>query len=159
MIKLISGLVFAAVLLGAILYGVKLVGADQGQLIGYAVGAPDAQQKCELQVVVGLMATAADPPMMRLPNGKPDWNAWLAGHLVVHDASGQVVLVRKGGFRSTDIKERDAQSAEFIALATLDAGQTYDVTYVPILAKPKRYTRRVEAAATPLGRAVFAADY
>ena len=63
---------------GGIFFGLQALNADSGRLVGHAVGAPDANNQCELQIVVSLMTTAADGPAQLTASGKPDWEHWLS---------------------------------------------------------------------------------
>jgi len=147
------------VALSGMFYGMKALNADSGQLVGYAVSAPDANHECELQIVVSLMTTAMDSPAQFTASGKPDWDHWLTTHFTVTDDAGNTVDLRKGGFKSQDIDEMKAGSAEFIALGKLDAGKMYTVDFIPVIGQPELYTKTIEGAAKEFRRENFEPDY
>jgi len=144
-----------------IFMGLQMITADAGKLVGYAVGKPDANHQCQLQYVVGLMDTAADPPTQTVSptSTTPDWNHWLSQHYVLKDDAGHVIDLKKGGFKSKDINENQAQTAEFIALATLEAGKTYTLEVTPIAGQPEKYTHTIEGAAKAFRRTNFEPNY
>lgn len=147
------------VALTGMFYGMKMLNADSGQLVGYAIGAPDANNECELQIVVSLMTTAMDGPTQFTDNGKPDWEHWLDGHFILTDDAGNVIDLSKGGFKSKDIDENKAGTAEFIAMGTLEAGKTYTLTYIPVVGQPEQYTMTIQGAAKEFRRENFEPNY
>ncbi|MEM1108208.1 MAG: hypothetical protein AAGH99_05895 [Planctomycetota bacterium] len=147
------------VMFSGIFFGLKVINADSGQLVGYAIGQPDANNEYELQIVVSLMATAFDGPTQLTSSGKPDWNHWLSVHFVLKDDAGNTVDLRKGGFKSKDINEMQAGTAEFIALGKLAVGKTYTLTYIPVVGEPEKYTKEITAAAKEFRRENFEPDY
>ncbi|MEM6458744.1 MAG: hypothetical protein AAF710_05065 [Planctomycetota bacterium] len=146
-------------ILGGMFFGMQALNADTGELVGYAVAAPDANNECELQVVVSLMAVARDGPTVFTNSGKPDWNHWLGEHFTLTDDAGTAVDLKKGGFKSKDINEMQAGTAEFIALAPLEAGKTYTLTYTPVVGQLEQYTQTIAADAKEFRRENFVPDY
>lgn len=147
------------VALSGMFYGMKALNADSGQLVGYAISAPDANNESELQIVVSLMTTAMDGPTQFTASGKPDWEHWLDGHFVLTDDTGNVIDLKKGGFKSKDIDEMKAGSAEFIALGKLDAGKTYTLDFIPVVGQPEKYTKTIKGAAKEFRRENFEPNY
>lgn len=145
--------------LSGMFYGMKVINADSGQLVGYAVSTPDANNECELQIVVSMMTTAMDAPTQFTASGKPDWNHWLTGHFTVTDDAGQTVDLKKGGFKSQDIDEMKAGTAEFIALGQLDADKTYTLDYIPVVGQPEKYTTTIQGATKEFRRENFEPNY
>ncbi|MEO1235355.1 MAG: hypothetical protein AAFX76_01060 [Planctomycetota bacterium] len=147
------------VVFGGIFFTLKVINEDPGQLVGYAVGKPDAAGVSELQILIPMTAPIQDPVTRFTASGKPDWDHWLNQRFVVTDPSGTVVSLRKGGFKSADIDEMKAGSAEFIALADLTAGVTYDVEFIPVVGQPEKYTIQIAGAAKEFRREYFVPDY
>ncbi|MEO0513907.1 MAG: hypothetical protein AAF086_01255 [Planctomycetota bacterium] len=147
------------VALSGMFYGMKMLNADSGELVGYAISAPDANNECELQIVVSLMTTAMDAPTQFTASGKPDWEYWLDGHFIVTDDAGNTVDLKKGGFKSRDIDENKAGTAEFIALGTLEAGKTYTLDYIPVVGQPEKYSMTIQGAAKEFRRENFEPNY
>lgn len=146
---------------GGILWGMQVINADSGQLVGFAVSEPDANNECELQVVIGLAEKFMDPPQPKLTSatGTLDWDLWLSQHYVLKDDAGNVVDFKKGGFKSKDIDENQAGTAEFIALATLEAGKTYTLEVTPVVGQPEKYLHTIEGAAKDFRRTNFEPNY
>ncbi|MEM8496159.1 MAG: hypothetical protein AAF911_10485 [Planctomycetota bacterium] len=147
------------VALSGMFYGMKALNADSGELVGYAISAPDDSGECEVQVVVSLMSTARDSPTQFTASGKPDWEHWLDGHFILKDDAGNPVDLRKGGFKSKDIDEMQAGTAEFIALGQIEDGKTYTLTYVPVVGQPEQYTKTITGGAKEFRRENFDPDY
>lgn len=147
------------VALSGMFYGMQVLNADSGQLVGYAISAPDANNECELQIVVSLMTTAMDSPTQFTASGKPDWDHWLTDHFVLTDDAGNVIDLKKGGFKSKDIDEMKAGSAEFIALGQLEAGKTYTLDFIPVVGQPEKYTKTIEGSAKEFRRENFDPNY
>lgn len=47
---------------GAMFMDMRALNADQGELVGFAIGEVDAGNECQLQAVITLMMTASDAP-------------------------------------------------------------------------------------------------
>ncbi len=154
MVKAIVWIVILGSLMASLSYGMYLMNRDSGILMGYAVSPPNDSKQCELQVVVPMLMAKSDPPPFGA-TGKPDWNQWLADHFHLTDASGNKVTFRKGGFKTKQITELQSGSAEFIALADIDAGQSYTFAITPILHENKTYARTIDGAAKEFKRVNF----
>ncbi|MEM8738164.1 MAG: hypothetical protein AAGG38_06760 [Planctomycetota bacterium] len=146
--------VFAGIFLG-----LQAINKDSGRLIGYAIGEADAQQKCQLQILIPLTAKIDSPVTTYKPNGKPDWDHWLNTHFIITDPSGQTVTLRQGKSKSADIDTMQAGTAEFIALGELDAGQTYTVDFIPVVGQPEKYSSAFVGQGKAFRRETFAANY
>lgn len=144
-----------------IFMGLKTINADSGKLVGFAVSAPDSNNECELQVVISLMDTAMDGPQQTVSptSTTPDWALWLSRRYVLKDAAGNVVDFKKGGFKSKDISEMQAGTAEFIALAKIEAGKTYTLEVTPVFGQPEKYIHTIEGAAKEFRRTTFEPNY
>ena len=144
-----------------IFMGLQVINADSGRLVGYAVSAPDGNNECQLQVVIGLQDKFIDPPLQTVSptSTTPDWDLWLSRRYVLKDAAGNVVDFKKGGFKSKDINENQAGSAEFIALAMLEAGKTYTLEVTPVVGQPEKYIHTIEGAAKEFRRTNFEPNY
>ncbi|MEM9419315.1 MAG: hypothetical protein AAGA25_09740 [Planctomycetota bacterium] len=148
--------------LGGMFYGMQVLNADQGELVGYAIGAPDDNNECDLQVIVSTMMNFADGPEETInpESNTPNWALWAERHFVVKDdATGQQVPFRKGGFQSKDITEMQFGSAEVILHAKLEAGKTYTMHYVRDDQMPEKYVKKLTGAAKEFRRETFEADY
>ncbi|MEM7626882.1 MAG: hypothetical protein AAF333_14910 [Planctomycetota bacterium] len=144
-----------------IFMGLQLINADSGRLYGFAVGEPDANNECELQLIVSITDKFQDPPQPKFNSTSttPDWDTWLTQHYNLTDASGNRVDFRKGGFRSKDISEMQFGSGEFIALAKLEAGKTYTLEITPVVGQPEKYIHTIEGAAKEFRRTTFEPNY
>lgn len=140
-----------------IFMGLQMINADSGRQYGYAVGETDANKACELQLIIGIKDKFQDPPQPKLnsTSSTPDWDTWLSQHYELKDAAGNRVDFRKGGFKSKDISELQFGSAEFIALATLEAGKTYTLEVTPVVGQPEKYITTIEGGAKEFRRTNF----
>ena len=148
--------------LGGMFWGMQVMNADHGELIGYAIGEPDDAGVCELQVVVTTMMEIDDPPQFKPTTNslKPDWELWGEEHLVaVDDSTGQAVTWREGRFKSDDITEAQFGNGELILLADLEAGKAYTMHYVPVAGEPRQYVQQLTGEAKEFRRETFAPDY
>ena len=149
-----------AVLFGGVYFMLDAMTGDSGKLYGYAVGEANSNNQHPLQVVVGPMDVLDGPTRtVSEVSTQPDWNHWLSQHYFLTDAAGNPVEMKKGGFSSPDIDQNQAGAAEFIALATLDAGKTYTLEVVPVLAEPEKYIQKIEGAEKEFRRTTFDANY
>ncbi|MEM6853938.1 MAG: hypothetical protein AAF593_05970 [Planctomycetota bacterium] len=150
------------VALSGMFYGMKALNADPGEMVGYAIGAPDDSGECELQIVVTTMMNFVDGPEETVSpeSTTPNWALWAERHFVViDDATGQQIPFRKGGFRSKDISERQFGSAEVILLAKLDEGKTYTMHFIPNDQMPEKYVKQLTGGAKEFRRENFDPDY
>lgn len=155
-----GGMLIVAV--SGMFYGMKMLNADPGQTVGYAVGAPDANNECDLQVVVSTIMNFTDGPTQTVsPTSKtPDWEHWAKSHFILtDDATGQVIDFRKGGFKSSDIDENQFGASELIMHATLEAGKHYTFRFVPIAGQPEEYVEPIVGEARAFQRATFEPAY
>ena len=129
--------------------------------MGFAIGEVDDSNEVQMQIIIGRMMTAKDPPFQTVnPDSTTiDWVYWAAEHFKVTDASGNAVTFKKHGFRSKDISEMQFGLGEQIVVAQLQAGQDYDFTYVRNTGQPEKYTAKVKAEPTKFRRRTFDADY
>lgn len=151
-----------AVALGGMFWGMKVLNADPGQTVGYAISEPDENNECDLQVVVSTIMNFTDGPEQTVSptSTTPDWEHWTKSHLILKDdATGQVIEFRKGGFRSKDISEMQFGSAELIMHATLEAGKNYTFHFVPVDGQPEQYVEPIVGEAREFSRATFDPDY
>ena len=146
---------------GGMFMGMQALNADQGELVGFAIGEVDDNNEVQIQIIIGRIMTAKDPPFQTVnPNSTTiDWVYWAAEHFKVTDASGNAVTFKKHGFRSKDISEMQFGPGEQIVVAQLQAGQDYDFTYVRNTAQPEKYTTKFKAEPTEFRRRTFDADY
>lgn len=146
---------------GGIIYGMRMMNQDDGQTVGYAISAPDSNNKCELQVVVTIMLARDGPEQTVSPTSRtPDWAHWAKNHLIViDDATGQQIDFRKGGLKSQDVSEQQFGAAETMVLAELDAGKTYTMHYVPDDSLPEKYVKKLTGEAKAFRRETFEPDY
>jgi len=146
---------------GGMFMGMQALNADQGELVGFAVGEVDDNNEVQLQVIVSVTMKFADPPIQTVnPNSTTiDWAFWADEHFKLTDASGNLVAFKKHGFRSKDISEMQFGSAEQIVVAQLQAGQEYDFRYIRTLGQPEEYALKIKAEPTEFRRKTFAADY
>jgi len=146
---------------GGMFMGMQALNADQGELVGFAVGEVDANNEVQLQAIISVTMTFTDPPVKTVnPNsGTIDWAYWADEHFKVTDASGTAVSFKKHGFKSKDISEMQFGGSEQIVVAQLQAGQDYDFTYTRTTGQPEQYTLKVKAEPTEFRRRTFDADY
>jgi hypothetical protein len=161
MVKAVVWIGMLVVFFGSLMWGMQVLNADHGELYGYAVSEADASNEHQLQVIVSLLDTTKDPPLTTVSptSTTPDWNAWLAAHYVLTDSDGNRVDLKKGGFKSKDIDENQAGTAEFIALAQLETGKTYTLEITPIVGQPEKYIHTIEGAAKEFRRTTFEPNY
>lgn len=146
---------------GGMFMGMKTLNADQGEIVGFAIGEVDANNQVQLQVVVAVTMKFKDPPYKTInpQSTTTDWAFWADEHFKVTDASGNAVAFKKHGLRSKDISEMQFGSAEQIVVAQLQAGQEYDFTYVRVTGQPEQYTLKIKAEPTKFRRRTFEASY
>ncbi len=151
-------IVMAAVILGGGYKLVELATADPGMMLGTAMSEPDNNNKVLLQVVVPMLLWTADPAPLT-PEGEPDYQAWLDSHYILRDSAGTLIPFRKGHYKSKNISEGEAGTAEFIALADLDAGQDYEMELIPLTGRKQKYLRKFKAEALAYSKPTYATNY
>ena len=150
------------VMFGSIIFGMKVINSDKGQIVGYAISAPDGSNICDLQVIVTTMMNFTDGPTQTISpqSTTPDWPHWATTHfIVIDDATQQQLPFRKGGFKSKDITENQFGASEVILHADLEAGKDYTFHFVPISGQPEKYVMKIKGEATEFRRRTFAPDY
>lgn len=156
MVKVVVWVVILGGLAAGMFWGMQQMNQDPGLMIGVAVSPPDDQGVRELQVPLPMLLTAAEPPMLN-QHGRPDWPQWLDDHLVLEDSQGQRIPFRKGGFQSQDVKESQAGTAEFIALADLSGPGPFTLTVQPMTTEPEKYRREIPGEPAEFMRLTFPA--
>ncbi len=160
MAKAIVWIGMLVVLFGGVYFMLDAMTGDSGQLYGYAVGEKDDNNQHQLQVVVSPLDVLDGPTRtVSEVSTRPDWDHWLEQHYFLTDASGTRIDLKKGGFSSPDIDQNQAGAAEFIALADLDAGDTYTLEITPVLGAPEKYVHTIEGAAKEFRRTNFDPNY
>jgi hypothetical protein len=161
MAKAVVWIGMLVVCFGGLFWGMQVLNADSGKLVGYAVSEKDDADEHQVQVLIGMMDTAMDPPLKFVSptSATPDWNHWLEQHYFLTDADGNRVDLKKGGFQSKDIKEHQAGSAEFIALGQIENGKTYTLEVIPVVGEPEKYIHTIEGAAKEFRRTNFDPNY
>lgn len=157
MVKAVVWVAILGTLGGSLYFGVVAASQDSGVNVGVAIGQP-SNGTSQVQVVVPMTAKVIDPPPPNF-NGPIDWDTWINNHHIITDASGNVIPFRQGGYKSADISELQAGTAEFIALADVPAGQPFTYEYIPIVGEKERYLREFDGQPAAFSRLIFEPNY
>jgi len=149
----------ALTMIGAIIGGIHLMNKDSGRVVGIAVGPPNEQGEAEVHVLIAMLMKVEDTPLPKPNSMQPDWVPWLDTHFDLRDPSGKKVPFRKGGFKSELITEMQAGTAEFIAIATIQAGDAHTLDYTPVVGEPENYQIALDGNPLEFKRRNFDPNY
>lgn len=153
-VKAIGWLVIIGVLGGAVALMYWGMAADPTFNVGYAISEKKSNGKHDLEIPIFIMMKMKDEPDYDV-RGRLMWDDWLKNHFVVTDDAGNVIPMKKGPLSTKTIPKSKTDMAEFIAIAEIDSGKEFTITYQPMLFEPEKYTKTVLAQPKPFLREAF----